>query len=157
MQVTKHIGSVQSRCAGSPFPAHPGSKSPFKTRRGWGLPSGLEQQVNHGRGNQENVAYLQQVLGGIEASWAAAHHTDLGSLLLCRELLPNAWWGREGMQVRSALPKPTAASGRSWSFPGFTLICTLLLFFPKALAFAGSLTSSEPPKTVFIQSPGFHP
>lgn len=29
----------------------------------------------------EEVAYLQQVLGCVEASWATAHHTDLGGRL----------------------------------------------------------------------------
>lgn len=36
------------------------------------------------------MAYLQQVLGSVEASWATAHHTDLGGLLLCGELLAGA-------------------------------------------------------------------
>ena len=56
MEVTKHIGSVQSRWTGSPFPIRdPGVLLKLTEVV---LASGLEQQVNHGRGNQEDMAYL---------------------------------------------------------------------------------------------------
>lgn len=156
--MTNGTGSVWSRWTGSLCPIRdPG------VLQGRGLPSGLEQQVTHERGNQGDMAYLQQVLGGVEASWATAHHTDLGVLLLCGEPPPEAFVGGsgEGMEGQintpSPLPNPTSAADRSWSFPSVTPTCTLFLFFLKALAFAGSLTSSELPKAAFIQSPTPHP
>lgn len=54
--MTKHAGNVPSRWAGSPFPFRdPGV---LLKPEGVELALGLEQQVNHGKRNQEEAAYL---------------------------------------------------------------------------------------------------
>ena len=95
------------------------------------------------------------MLGSVEAGWAAAHHTDLGGLLLCGELLVGAWgWGK-GQGGLNSTPTPLSNQLQCRTQDGASQ-ASHSYFLSKLWRLLGSLFHLNLKACDFTQNPPYH-